>query len=104
MAQYWLLFQALDIAAAAAAIHISGVASSWRLLPLTLLQRFCYRQLLYMVVLRSIGAAIKGRFVGWGKLARTGSVSAAAGSRAPGSFGEHAVPPAVLPSLQRIHA
>jgi peptidoglycan/xylan/chitin deacetylase (PgdA/CDA1 family)/spore germination protein YaaH/GT2 family glycosyltransferase len=104
VAQYWLLFQALDIAAAAAAIHINGVASGWRLLPLTLIQRFCYRQLLYMVVLRSFSAAIKGHFVGWGKLARTGSVSAAAGSRAYGSFGEHAVPPAVLPSLQRIHA
>ena len=93
VAQYWLLFQALDIAAAAAAIHINGVASGWRFLPLTLLQRFCYRQLLYMVVLRSFSAAIKGHFVGWGKLARTGSVSAAAGAPLAPLYHKHAVSP-----------
>jgi hypothetical protein len=39
------------------------------------LQRFCYRQLLYIIAIRSIAAAIKGRIVGWGKLARSGRVS-----------------------------
>ena len=68
VAEYWLLFQALDVAAAAAAIHINGAASGWKFLPLTLLQRICYRQLLYIVALRSIAAAVKGHLVGWGKL------------------------------------
>jgi peptidoglycan-N-acetylglucosamine deacetylase len=54
---------------------LDGAPKSWSLLPLILLQRFCYRQLLYVVAIRSIAAAVKGRIVGWGKLARTGRVS-----------------------------
>ena len=46
----------------------------WSLLPLVVVQRFCYRQLLYWVAIRSSAAAIKGKIVGWGKLQRTGKV------------------------------
>jgi hypothetical protein len=38
------------------------------------LQRFTYRQLLYVTAIRSLLAAIKGTLVGWGKLVRTGNV------------------------------
>lgn len=43
-----------------------------RLTWLILLQRFAYRQVMYWVVLRAIGAAIRGHVVGWGKLERKG--------------------------------
>jgi cellulose synthase/poly-beta-1,6-N-acetylglucosamine synthase-like glycosyltransferase/peptidoglycan/xylan/chitin deacetylase (PgdA/CDA1 family) len=72
---YWLMFQSFDIAAAALALRLDGATRSWPLLPLVVLQRFCYRQLLYFVAIRSIAAAVKGRIVGWGKLARSGRVS-----------------------------
>jgi cellulose synthase/poly-beta-1,6-N-acetylglucosamine synthase-like glycosyltransferase/peptidoglycan/xylan/chitin deacetylase (PgdA/CDA1 family) len=44
----------------------------WKLLWWLPLQRFGYRQIMYYVVLRSITTALKGPFVGWGKLERTG--------------------------------
>jgi hypothetical protein len=55
---------------------LSGERESgyWRLVPLLLLQRFTYRQLLYVTAIRSLLAAIKGTLVGWGKLVRTGNV------------------------------
>jgi hypothetical protein len=46
----------------------------WRLLLWLPLQRFGYRQLMYYVVLRSIATALRGPFVGWGKLERHGTV------------------------------
>ena len=75
VAQFWLLFQVLDVAAATLAMKLDEDWKNWSLLPLLLLQRFCYRQLLYFVAARTVLAAIKGRFVGWGKLIRTGRVS-----------------------------
>jgi peptidoglycan-N-acetylglucosamine deacetylase len=75
IAQYWLFFQTIDVMAAAIAIRLDGSRDGWRLLPLVFLQRFSYRQLLYWVAIRALLAAIKGRFIGWGKLVRTGSVS-----------------------------
>ena len=54
---------------------LDGGRTEWRLVPLLILQRFSYRQLLYWVAVRTLLAAIKGSFVGWGKLIRTGSVS-----------------------------
>jgi hypothetical protein len=72
---YWAFFQTVDVAAAAAAVALDGGRPSWRLVPLLAAQRFTYRQLLYWVAGRTLLAAIKGSFVGWGKLIRTGSVS-----------------------------
>jgi hypothetical protein len=46
----------------------------WHLLPLLVVQRFCYRQLLYITALRAALAALKGRMLGWNKLIRTGRV------------------------------
>ena len=60
---------------------------NWSLLWWLLLQRFGYRQLMYYVVVRSISAAMRGAFVGWGKLERTGTVQAAPLARRA----EHAV-------------
>ncbi|HEY0433204.1 MAG TPA: hypothetical protein VGC95_04995, partial [Chitinophagaceae bacterium] len=37
-------------------------------------QRFVYRQLMYIVLFRSIRKAIKGETQGWGVLKRTGNV------------------------------
>jgi peptidoglycan-N-acetylglucosamine deacetylase len=78
---YWLLFQLVDGAVAAVGIALNR--RGWRLLPLTFLQRFSYRQLLYVSALRALMAAVKGRFVGWGKLIRTGHVFEPAVARAP---------------------
>ncbi len=39
---------------------------------LILIQRFVFRQTMYWVVLRSMGAAMRGHVVGWGKLERKG--------------------------------
>ncbi|HXT17068.1 MAG TPA: glycosyltransferase [Gemmatimonadaceae bacterium] len=41
---------------------------------LIFLQRFAYRQVMYMVVVRSFRAAIRGHVVGWGKLERKATV------------------------------
>ncbi|WP_298908051.1 polysaccharide deacetylase family protein [uncultured Aliiroseovarius sp.] len=45
-----------------------------RLLPWVLTQRFFYRQIYWMVALRSIARAVTGRFTGWRKITRTSSI------------------------------
>jgi cellulose synthase/poly-beta-1,6-N-acetylglucosamine synthase-like glycosyltransferase len=77
-AAYWSALQALEVTAAAIAFKLDGRRGCWRLLPLVIVQRFFYRQLIYWVAMRTALAAIKGRLVGWGKLARTGQALAAA--------------------------
>jgi cellulose synthase/poly-beta-1,6-N-acetylglucosamine synthase-like glycosyltransferase/peptidoglycan/xylan/chitin deacetylase (PgdA/CDA1 family)/spore germination protein YaaH len=47
-----------------------------RLTWLVFLQRFVYRQVMYLVVVRSFRAAIRGRIVGWGTLERKATVVA----------------------------
>ena len=49
---------------------------------LVLLQRFAYRQVMYVVVIRSLIAALRGRVVGWGKLERKATVDVTAPVRA----------------------
>ena len=46
-----------------------------RWLPLLLIQRFSYRQIMYYVCFKAIIAAVRGARHGWRKLDRTGSVS-----------------------------
>jgi cellulose synthase/poly-beta-1,6-N-acetylglucosamine synthase-like glycosyltransferase/peptidoglycan/xylan/chitin deacetylase (PgdA/CDA1 family)/spore germination protein YaaH len=76
VAAYWLYFQILEIATAALAITIERKSRNmWRLLPLLVVQRFCYRQLLYVTALRAAAAALKGHMLGWNKLIRTGRVA-----------------------------
>ena len=48
-----------------------------RLLPWVLTQRFFYRQIYWMVALRSIARAVTGRFTGWRKITRTSSINLA---------------------------
>ena len=48
---------------------------NWNLIWWLLIQRFGYRQLMYYVVVRSISTALRGTFVGWSKLERTGTVN-----------------------------
>jgi len=75
VAAYWLYFQVLELATAALAIAIERKSRHmWHLLPLLVVQRFCYRQLLYITALRAALAALKGRMLGWNKLIRTGRV------------------------------
>ena len=47
-------------------------------MPLLVLQRFGYRQLMYWVVLRALFTAAIGPLVGWGKLERKATVGTAA--------------------------
>jgi peptidoglycan-N-acetylglucosamine deacetylase len=46
-----------------------------RLLAYLPLQRFCYRQILYVVILRALLSCLRGNAQGWNKLARVGSVA-----------------------------
>jgi len=70
---YYLVFVAVDLAAAIFGFLMER-KERWSLLLWLVLQRFGYRQLMYYVVVRSISTAIRGPFVGWGKLERTGTV------------------------------
>jgi cellulose synthase/poly-beta-1,6-N-acetylglucosamine synthase-like glycosyltransferase/peptidoglycan/xylan/chitin deacetylase (PgdA/CDA1 family)/spore germination protein YaaH len=77
--QFYALFQAIELAGAAMGFAFDP-GEDWRLLPLAVAQRFCYRQLLYVTAIRALLAAIKGGEVGWGKLARTARLKAAPAS------------------------
>jgi hypothetical protein len=70
---YYAVFMGVDLAAALIGFLMEK-REDWRLLWWLPLQRFGYRQIMYYVVLRSISTALKGPFVGWGKLERTGMV------------------------------
>ena len=48
-----------------------------RLLPWALTQRFFYRQIYWIVALRSIARAVTGRFTGWRKITRTSTMNPA---------------------------
>ncbi|HEY0105188.1 MAG TPA: glycosyltransferase, partial [Rhizomicrobium sp.] len=72
---YYVVFIVVDLLAATFGFLMER-GEDWRLLWWLPLQRFGYRQLMYYVVVRSISAAIRGAVVGWGKLERTGTVSA----------------------------
>ena len=72
---YWVVFQALETGVAAFAMLIDRRRALWRLLPLLLVQRLCYRQLLYLCAVRVAFAALKGRLLGWNKLVRTGRLA-----------------------------
>jgi cellulose synthase/poly-beta-1,6-N-acetylglucosamine synthase-like glycosyltransferase/peptidoglycan/xylan/chitin deacetylase (PgdA/CDA1 family) len=73
---YYVVFVVVDLLAAAFGFLMER-NEQWSLLWWLPLQRFGYRQLMYYVVVRSISTAIRGGFVGWGKLERTGTVKVA---------------------------
>ncbi len=69
---YYLIFMAVDILVSVIAFAFEKERFSkliW-LIP----QRFVYRQLMYIILFKSIGRAIKGESQGWGVLKRTGNV------------------------------
>ena len=82
MGLYWAMFTAIDLACGWVAIRLDRREERFSAL-LLLTQRFVYRQLMYGVVIRALGAALAGLGIGWGKLERTGRVAAPASAPAP---------------------
>jgi peptidoglycan-N-acetylglucosamine deacetylase len=72
---YYALFLAIDWAAACFAFLLER-HERWRLLWWLFLQRFCYRQVMYYVMIKSVAMAIRGPVVGWGKLERKATAEA----------------------------
>ena len=72
---YYALFLAIDWLSACFAFLLER-RERWRLLWWLFLQRFCYRQVMYYVMLTSVGMAIRGPVVGWGKLERKATAEA----------------------------
>ncbi|BDI33197.1 glycosyl transferase family 2 [Capsulimonas corticalis] len=70
---YWAVFSTVEMAGAALAFHLDR--EDKRLIAWLPLQRFAYRQLMYVVILKSLRSALFGRRVGWGKLERKGTVT-----------------------------
>jgi peptidoglycan-N-acetylglucosamine deacetylase len=71
---YYALFVFVDLLAAALAFLLER-REQWSLLLTMPLQRFTYRQLMYVVAIRALLAALRGQLVGWGKLERKATVS-----------------------------
>jgi cellulose synthase/poly-beta-1,6-N-acetylglucosamine synthase-like glycosyltransferase len=72
---YYVIFMVVDLLAAAIGFVLEK-GEDWSLLAWLVLQRFGYRQIMYYVVMRSLWTALRGPFVGWGKLERHGTVKA----------------------------
>jgi cellulose synthase/poly-beta-1,6-N-acetylglucosamine synthase-like glycosyltransferase len=70
---YYAVFMVVDLLACLFGFCMER-REDWNLTWWLLLQRFGYRQIMYYVLVRSISTAIRGRFVGWSKLERTGTV------------------------------
>ncbi|HYK22576.1 MAG TPA: polysaccharide deacetylase family protein, partial [Pyrinomonadaceae bacterium] len=66
---YYALFLAIDWISACFAFLLER-RERWSLLWWLFLQRFCYRQVMYYVMIKSVAMAIRGPLVGWGKLDR----------------------------------
>jgi len=90
VASGYLGFLLLDLVASAFAFILDRKPLSW--LPLLLVQRFSYRQFLYLVALRAMLGAVAGTRHGWRKLERTGTVDAPAVTPTP-------LPPRPEPSV-----
>ena len=69
----YLLFLLMDFAGSLMAFTLEK--SPKRYLWLVVIQRFYYRQFMYVVAFKSIISVFKGRRYGWNKLARTSSVN-----------------------------
>jgi hypothetical protein len=70
---YYALFLAIDWVSACFAFLLER-RERWRLLWWLFLQRFCYRQVMYYVMVKSVATAARGALVGWGKLERKATV------------------------------
>lgn len=72
---YYALFLAIDWTAAGFAFLLER-RERWSLLWWLFLQRFCYRQVMYYVMIKSVAVALRGPIVGWGKLERKATAEA----------------------------
>lgn len=72
---YYALFLAIDWITAGFAFLLER-RERWSLLWWLFLQRFCYRQVMYYVMIKSVAMAIRGPVVGWGKLERKATAEA----------------------------
>ena len=72
---YYALFLAIDWLSAGFAFLLER-RERWSLLWWLFLQRFCYRQVMYYVMIKSVTIAIRGPVVGWGKLERKATAEA----------------------------
>jgi cellulose synthase/poly-beta-1,6-N-acetylglucosamine synthase-like glycosyltransferase/peptidoglycan/xylan/chitin deacetylase (PgdA/CDA1 family) len=72
---YYALFLAIDWVAACFAFMLEK-KEQWKLLWWLFLQRFCYRQVMYYVMIKSVAVATRGKTVGWGKLERKATAEA----------------------------
>jgi cellulose synthase/poly-beta-1,6-N-acetylglucosamine synthase-like glycosyltransferase/peptidoglycan/xylan/chitin deacetylase (PgdA/CDA1 family)/spore germination protein YaaH len=70
---YYALFMAADILAGVVAFVLER-GEDKRLLVFLVWQRFFYRQLMYLVALRTLVASLRGREMGWSKLERKATV------------------------------
>lgn len=73
MGVYWIAFTAIDIACGWIAYRLERREARYPAL-LLVAQRIVYRQLMYGVVIRAVANAVRGPWVGWGKLERSGRV------------------------------
>ena len=76
MAVYWIAFTAIDILCGWVAYRLERREARYPVL-LLVAQRFIYRQLMYGVVIRALINALRGPWVGWGKLERSGRLDMA---------------------------
>jgi cellulose synthase/poly-beta-1,6-N-acetylglucosamine synthase-like glycosyltransferase/peptidoglycan/xylan/chitin deacetylase (PgdA/CDA1 family)/spore germination protein YaaH len=72
---YYALFLAIDWVSAGFAFLLEK-KERWRLLWWLFLQRFCYRQVMYYVMIKSVAVAARGSTVGWNKLDRKATAEA----------------------------
>lgn len=72
----YTLFLAMDLVGSLIAFHLDrrAIHGVWAVV----VQRFCYRQFMYVVTLAALLAAVRGRRHGWNKLERSASVSSGA--------------------------
>lgn len=69
---YYIIFVVTDLFFAAIAFRLDK--AKWTSLIYIIPQRFFWRQLMYIVLFRSLKKAIKGELTSWGTLKRTGNV------------------------------
>jgi hypothetical protein len=67
------------------------------------LQRFVYRQLMYYVVIRAVGSALRGTIVGWNKLERRGLGSMLGAAPATRTSVSLPVPPVAAAASTALH-
>jgi cellulose synthase/poly-beta-1,6-N-acetylglucosamine synthase-like glycosyltransferase/peptidoglycan/xylan/chitin deacetylase (PgdA/CDA1 family)/spore germination protein YaaH len=72
---YYALFLALDFITSALAFALEPGGEQWSLLWWLFLQRYFYRQLMYVVMWRAVVNAIRGTVFGWQKVERKATVA-----------------------------